>query len=324
MRKVLVTGGAGFIGSHLVRALLEAGNFVRVLDNFSSGHIDNLPQDGEVDKGRLEIFEADIRKNDQVIEAVDGVEIVFHQAAFVSVPQSMQDPQTCYDVNIQGTLNLLEAARRAGVKRVVIASSCAVYGDRGGTELSQLPIPEIAPLAPLSPYAASKQVTEVYAGLFTRVYGLPIVTLRYFNVYGPRQSPHSDYAAVIPLFIRQFLERKPVTVYGDGNQKRDFVYVGDVVRANLLASVNANGSGEAFNICTRRETSLLDLLDELTGLLPGAPEPRFEAPRTGDIYRSQGDPSYASRVLGFDAQVTLTQGLANTIEWMRNHATGQS
>jgi nucleoside-diphosphate-sugar epimerase len=308
MSTSLVTGGAGFIGSHLVRGLLARGDAVRVLDNFSTGRIENLSQ---LD-GSLEIIEADLRDASNVAQAVRGADYVFHHAAFVSVPQSMQEPETCFAVNVRGTLNLLEAACEARVKQVVLASSAAVYG-----ESQALPLKENTPLSVLSPYAASKQVNEVYAGLYTRGFGLPVVALRYFNVYGPRQSPESEYAAAIPIFIRCLLDGRAPTIFGDGEQSRDFIFVGDVVRANMLAAGNPKAAGGVFNICTGDEISILDLVNALSNIIPDAPPPKFGPPRPGDIYRSLGDPGQAADVLEFRPEVGLLDGLTQTVEWMR-------
>jgi UDP-glucose 4-epimerase len=303
----LVTGGAGFIGSHLVADLLTGGQSVRVLDNFSTGRAENLAGF----EGNLEILEGDLREPHTVRRAVQDVSVVYHQAAFVSVPGSMQDPQTCFDVNVGGTAGLLEAARQAGVRRVVLASSAAVYGD-----LHDLPLREDGPTRPSSPYAASKQAGEVYAGMYARL-GLPVVALRYFNVFGPRQSPDSNYAAAVPIFIRRMLAGRPVTIFGDGRQSRDFISVHDVVQANLLAAALPASDEYIFNVCTGQETSLLDLLAVLDGLFPDNPPPEFTAPRPGDIYRSIGAPDRAERLLGFRAGVNLAAGLEETVAWMR-------
>lgn len=306
MKKYLVTGGAGFIGSHLVRALLEQGVFVRVLDNFSTGQRENLFGFD------VEILEGDIRDATKAAEAVQGIDVIFHEAAFVSVPQSMQDPLPCFDINQRGTEILLEAARKTGVGRVVLASSAAVYGDS-----EVIPLDETVPLQPFSPYAVSKRVDELYAEMYTRSFGLDVVALRYFNVYGPRQRPDSMYAAAVPIFARRLLDGKPTTVYGDGGQTRDLVYVGDVVRANLAASEHSAAPGQIFNVCTGDETRVIDLVETLRGLIPGAPAPEFAPARPGDIYRSLGNPSKAAEMLGFQAQTSLADGLQAVVNWMK-------
>ena len=315
MNIALVSGGAGFIGSHLARALIAQGRQVRVFDNFSSGRRANL---ANLD---VEIVAGDIRDGEQIQHVLKNVDVVFHQAAFISVPQSIEDPQGCFDVNIQGTLNLLEACRGTHVKKVVLASSCAVYGDS-----NHLPLSEDEPLSPLSPYAVSKQANEIFARLYTNLYGLPVVALRYFNVYGPRQAPDSPYAAVIPIFIHHLLEGTKPVIYGDGSQRRDFVYVEDVVRANLLAMQVEEAAGKTINICTGHETSLLELVDELEHifsdpppelkpLLAGQhPTPARHTPaRVGDIQRSLGNPGLAAGLLGFQAQTDIHLGLCHTI-----------
>jgi len=307
MSNILVTGGAGFIGSHIVEELLRNGDSVRVLDNFSSGKHENL----KTFQGDLEILEADLRDAGLVKAAMRDIELVFHLAAFVSVSKSMSDPEECFNVNVTGTVTLLEAARQAGVRKVVLSSSTAVYGDT-----DKFPTDEETPLQPLSPYALSKQVNELYARLYTRTFNLPVIALRYFNVYGPRQRPDSDYAAAIPIFVRHLVAGEPIAIYGDGNQSRDFIFVKDVVRANLLAA-KSDIAGEAFNVCTGRETSLLDLLEELSEVSPHQPEVRFEEPRPGDIYRSVGNPQKTSAALGFQAETSLAEGLKQTVEWMK-------
>lgn len=306
MMKYLVTGGAGFIGSHITRTLLERGNQVRILDNFSSGKRENL-------KGLdVDLIEGDLRDTSKVAEAVKGMDIVFHEAAFVSVPESMEKPQECLDVNITGTSILFDAARKAGVKRVVIASSAAVYGDS-----EAYPLSEDSPLRQLSPYATSKRVDEMYAELFTRQFGLEVAALRYFNVYGPRQRPDSMYAAAVPIFIRCMLDNKPITVFGDGGQSRDLVNVRDVVQANLLASEHPAAPGKIFNVCTGVETRLLDLIDILYELFPNAPKHIHAEPRAGDIYRSIGTPKKIMDTLGFKPSISLADGLYEAVEAMR-------
>jgi nucleoside-diphosphate-sugar epimerase len=311
--KVLVTGGAGFIGSHIAEALLRRGDSVRVLDNFSTGKRENVEElIRQFNRTRLKVLEGDVRDASRVGEAVRGVEVIFHSAAFVSVPQSMDEPLECFDVNVNGTSLLFEEARRAGVRRAVVASSAAVYG-----ESDALPLVEETPLQPKSPYALSKRVNEMYTELCTRSFGFEVVALRYFNVYGPRQRPDSMYAAAVPIFARRLLDNKPVTIFGDGGQTRDLINVHDVVRANLIASEHPNAPGKIFNICTGIETRLLDLIEVLYDLFPHAPAPEFIEPRPGDIYRSVGSPQKAKEFIGFEAQVSLAQGLKETVDWMR-------
>ena len=304
--KYLITGGAGFIGSHIVRGLLAQGADVRVLDNFSSGKRENL-------HGlEVEVLEGDLRDASTIAQAVRGVNIIFHEAAFVSVPESMEKPQECFDVNITGTSILFDAARKAGVQRVVIASSAAVYGDS-----TAMPLIEDTPLKQLSPYAVSKRVDEMYAELFTNQFGLEVAALRYFNVYGPRQRPDSMYAAAVPIFIRRMLDNKPITVFGDGGQTRDLINVRDVVQANLLASQHPAAPGQIFNVCTGVETRLLDLLDILYEVFPDAPKHVHAEPRAGDIYRSIGTPKKIMDTLGFDPKISLAEGLREAVEEMR-------
>jgi UDP-glucose 4-epimerase len=303
--RVLVTGGAGFIGSHLAQALVERGDEVRIFDDFSTGTRKNIIEF----KDHAEIIEGDLRDPAKVTEAVKGVETVFHQAAFVSVPESIENPRNCFAINVQGTIELLEAARQAGVGRVVLASSAAVYGTG-----EEMPLTESMATETLSPYALSKNFNEDLALLYTNTLGLKTVALRYFNVYGPRQSPNSAYAAAIPQFIERMNSGKAAKIYGDGKQSRDFVYVGDVVRANLAAADAAKGAGMSFNVCSGAETSLLDLLSVLAGLYPNAPKPEFEPPRLGDVQRSIGDPALAAETLGFRAHISLADGLKQTVQ----------
>jgi UDP-glucose 4-epimerase len=295
-----------------VQTLLEQGESVRVLDNFSTGKRATIEQlRRQFPANRLDVIEGDIRNIARVGEAVRGIEVVFHEAAFISVPQSMKEPQACFDVNIMGTSLLFDAARRAGVRRAVVASSAAVYG-----ESQALPLAEETPSQPLSPYAVSKRVKEMYAELFTGSFGFEVVALRYFNVYGPRQRPDSVYAAAVPIFARRLLDGKPVTVYGDGGQTRDLINVRDVVRANLIAGQHPDAAGKTFNICTGVETRLLDLLEVMYELIPNAPPPEFNEPRPGDIYRSVGNPQKAAEMMGFQAQVSLVDGLKEVIDSM--------
>ncbi|MDK1029753.1 MAG: SDR family NAD(P)-dependent oxidoreductase [Anaerolineae bacterium] len=308
MTNYLVTGGAGFIGSHLVQTLLEEGSSVRVLDNFSSGKRENL---SDLD-GKLEVLEGDIRDRALLQKAVNKVDVIFHQAAFVSVPESIENPAACFEVNVVGTISLFEEALKASVKRVVVASSAAVYGSSDA-----LPLGESAQSQSLSPYAASKRTKEVYSELYTRAFGLEVVALRYFNVYGPRQRPDSMYAAAVPIFIRRLLDGKAVIIFGDGKQTRDLINVKDVVRANLIASKHPEAPGRVFNVCTGEETRLLDLLEVLYDLFPDAQDPIFSDPRPGDIYRSVGDPNYTEQTLSFQPEVSLSKGLKLVVEWMQ-------
>jgi len=313
--KYLVTGGAGFIGSHIVSALLEQGATVRALDNFSTGKRENIEAlTDQFGSQQLEVMEGDVRNASAVGEAVRGIDILFHEAAFVSVAQSMEEPQNCFDINLTGTSLLFDAARKAGVRRGVVASSAAVYG-----ESEAMPLVEETLAQQKSPYAVSKRVNEMYAELFTNEFGFEVVALRYFNVYGPRQRPDSMYAAAVPIFARRLLDGKPITVYGDGGQTRDLINVRDIVRANLIASEHPDVAGKIFNVCTGVETRLLDLLDVLYEMFPNAPKHEFAPPRAGDLYRSVGSPQKAADVMGFQAQVSLADGLKEVVEWMRSN-----
>jgi len=307
MAKVLVTGGAGFIGSNLAASLLERGDSVRILDNFSTGKRENL-----TDLSDAEVLEGDLRDPEMVDAAVQDVDFIFHHAAFISPAQSMAEPQTCYDTNVHGTGMLLEAARKAQVRRVVLASSAAVYGDN-----PSLPLTEEAELMPKSPYAVSKAVNELYAGLYSRALDLEVVALRYFNIYGPRQSHTSQYAAAIPIFIRKILDEEPITIFGDGYQTRDLVFVGDVVRANLAAAEYPGIAGQIFNICTGAGISLQDLIVALETIIDHPVERQYEPPRPGDIYHSLGSPEKAASRMDYHTQTSLAEGLKKTMEVMR-------
>jgi len=309
----LVTGGGGFIGSHLVDALLARGDVVRVLDNFSTGKRENLKHNIE----KIQLLTGDLRDSEVLREAVQGVDYIFHQAAFVSVPQSMEDPDSCFDINVNGTGKLLAAARTAGVKRVVLASSAAVYGENEAVPLSEDEEPD-----PLSPYAASKSINEIYARLFTKHLGLNVVALRYFNVYGPRQNPASDYAAVVPIFIKILEDEGEPVIFGDGLQTRDFVYIADVVQANIQASESVKAPGKVFNICSGQEISLLDLLEKLSTIYNRKILPSFQKARPGDIYRSLGNPNKARDILEFSSATSIIDGLDETAAWMRGSFSG--
>ena len=299
-RRVLVTGGAGFIGSNLVHALLEHGDTVRVLDNFATGNRANL--DGLEDD--VEVIEGELRSYERVHNAVRGVEVVFHQGALPSVPRSVQDPLTTSAVTIEGTLNVLLAARDEDVRRVVFASSSSVYGNSG-----TLPRTETQQPDPISPYAVAKLAAERYCVSFSRVYGLETVALRYFNVFGPRQNPHSQYAAVMPLFFSAIQDGRPVPIHGDGSQSSDFTYVANVVEANILAAAASDAAGTVLNVATGRQTSVNELADAIGATL-GKPVERDHLPvRTGDVRDSWADISEVQRVLGYTPSVGLEQGL---------------
>jgi UDP-glucose 4-epimerase len=309
MGKCLVTGGAGFIGSHIVEGLLERGDEVRVLDNFSTGKEENLKDF----QGEIDLIKGDLREPADLKKAIKDIDYIFHQAAFVSVPLSLEDPDLCFVVNVNGTIKLLSAAKESGVKRVVLASSAAVYGDN-----TAVPLTESAQLNPLSPYAASKRVGEIYTKIYSNLLNLDVVALRYFNVYGPRQNPESDYAAVIPIFIKKILAGENPTIYGDGGQSRDFVYIDDIVRANLLAAESIQAAGRVVNICSGVEVNLLQLVESLSIISSREVQPNFEMERPGDIYRSSGDPALAEEVLEFKSQMDLETGLRKTVSWMES------
>jgi len=302
----LVTGGVGFIGSHLVDRLLQAGHRVRVLDNFTTGFRHNL----EGVAADVEIIEGDVRDLGLLRSAARGVDTVFHEAALPSVPRSFTDPIATHENNATGTLNVLVAARDAGARRVVCASSSSVYGD-APVERKR----EDLPTAPRSPYAVSKLAAEQYCRAFFIGYGLEAVALRYFNVFGPRQDPNSPYSAVIPRFITAMLNGQSPTIYGDGLQSRDFTYVQNVVDANLLAATSPGVGGEVFNIARGENYGLLDLVDALKAILGVDLAPTFEKPRAGDVRHSRADVSKAREMFGFEPRVGFEEGLRLTAEW---------
>ena len=307
-RLYLVTGGAGFIGSHIAERLLRDGHSVRVLDNFVAGKEENLEQIG----GEVDLVRGDIRDRQVLADAMKGVYVVFHEAALGSVPRSVADPLTTHDVNITGTLNVLLAAREAGVRRVVYASSSSVYG-----ETKELPkVEEIKP-QPLSPYALSKLAGEHYIKVFDHVYGFEAVSLRYFNIFGPRQDPESQYAAVIPRFVTALQTGKQPVIYGDGMQSRDFTYVENVVEANLLASEADNVAGGVFNIACGGRFTLLELLSKLKEIIGSDIEPIHEPARAGDVRDSQAGIRAASEALGYSVKVDFDEGLRRTVEWFQ-------
>jgi UDP-glucose 4-epimerase len=303
----LVTGGAGFIGSHLVEELVRRGRRVRVLDNLSTGRLQHL----DTVLGQIDFVEGDILDEDAVRDAMRGVRRVFHQAALRSVPRSVDDPASTNRVNVEGTLNVLTAARAAGVERVVYASSSSAYGAN-----ATLPLREDLPPRPISPYAVSKLAGEQYGQVFARVYGLPTVGLRYFNVFGPRQSPESQYAAVIPKFIAAALRGESLEVHGDGLQSRDFTHVRNVVAANCLAAERAEAVGEVFNVACGRQYSLMDIIEIIGRELPaGTPPVRSHhvPARAGDVRHTLADLTKAARGLGYRVVIGFEAGLRDTI-----------
>ena len=308
MAVYLVTGGAGFIGSHIVRRLVAQGERVRVIDNFLTGSLGNL--EGVLDS--VELVEGDIRDVSLVRGAMRGVRYCLHQAALPSVPRSVEDPLTSHDINVNGTLNILLAAKDAGVERFVYASSSSVYGN-----LPVLPKREDMPTRPLSPYAIQKLAGELYAGAFSSLYGLPTVSLRYFNVFGPRQDPQSPYAAVIPLFIAAMNDSLPATVHGDGEQSRDFCFIDNVVSANLLSCTApvGNVAGKVFNIACGKRYSINDLVQTLNEALGKQIEAIHIASRNGDVRDSLADISLARRDLGYEPNVEFAEGIKQTVEW---------
>ncbi len=303
VNKVLITGGAGFIGSHTADLLMQQGIRVRILDNLSSGRRHNLPEKHPL----MEFIKGDITDNGAVRNAMEGVSHCLHLAAQVSVVASLEDPEFSAKQNIVGFVNVLDAARMCGVKRLVYASSAAIYG-----EPRKLPLDEDAPVIQLSPYGLEKQVNEYYSDLYNRLYGFSSLGMRYFNVFGPRQDPASPYAGVIALFVDRIKAKQAVSVYGDGKQTRDFIYVGDVARANA-AALGMNYQG-ACNVATGRSTSLLDLVEVLSDLTGNRTDVSFAAPRTGDIVHSLADPSRMNRELGLKAETCLNDGLAMLLE----------
>jgi nucleoside-diphosphate-sugar epimerase len=307
MAKVLVTGGAGFIGSSLARALLERGDDVRILDNFSTGDRANL------DGLDVEIVEGELRSYERVHNAVRTTEVVYHLGALGSVPRSVQDPLTSSAVNVEGTLNVLLAARDEGVRRVVFSSSTSVYGST-----RQLPTREDSPPDPISPYGVAKLAAERYCISFSRVYeSFESVVLRYFNVFGPRQSPFSQYAAVVPRFVTAIDAGRPVEIHGDGEQARDFTYVGNVVDATVRAGDAAGASGEIFNVAAGSPASV-NLIADTIGEILGKPVERRHLPsRAGDIRNSWADLSKSERVLGYVPRVELAEGLRATVDFLR-------
>ena len=308
MRTCLVTGGAGFIGSHITEALVHRGDRVRVLDNLSTGNRQNL----QSFEREIEFLEGDVADLATVSRAVSGVNCVFHQAALPSVPRSVETPLDTHRTCVTGTLTLLHAAQQAGVQRVVYAASSSAYGNLSVTAKRESNLPE-----PLSPYAAAKLSGELYCRAFFHTFQLETVAIRYFNVFGPRQDPDSPYSAVIPLFIKALLQEKQPTIHGDGLQTRDFTFVANVVHGNLLAADATQAVGKTINVGNGHSTSLNELLTALNGLLGTDVEPKYIAPRPGDVRHSLADISLARELLGYEPQVDFESGLRQTLDYYR-------
>jgi nucleoside-diphosphate-sugar epimerase len=308
--KYLVTGGAGFIGSNIVRELLRQGQEVRVLDNFATGKRENiLPL---IKDPKLKLIEGDQRSFHVVRAAVKGVDYILHQGALPSVPRSINDPITSNDVNILGTLNILEAAKEFSVKRIVCASSSSIYGNS-----ESLPKVETMPVNPMSPYALTKYAQERYCQIFYQLYGVETVSLRYFNVFGPNQDPTSQYSAVIPKFIKLIQQDREPIIYGDGTQSRDFTYVENNVWANIQACTAEKAPGEVINIACGKRYTLLDLVDLINEILGKNIEPRFEPERPGDVKHSLADIHKANELLGYEVRVSFREGLEKTIDFFQ-------
>lgn len=308
MARFVVTGGAGFIGSHLVRALIARGNAVAVVDDFSTGKRENLAGVEPL----IELFDGSILDRELLARATQGADFVLHQAAIPSVPRSVADPWTTNRANVEGTLNVFVAAKAAGVKRVVFASSSSIYGNA-----EVMPVVETLPRAPISPYGVTKATDELYGEVYSGTFGMDVVALRYFNVFGPRQDPGSAYAAVLPIFLEKMLRGERPPVHGHGHQARDFTYVENVVQANLRACQVEGRLNGAFNIACGASTSILDLVAALNKLLGTQLEPEHQPARTGDIPRSWADITKAQRAFGYNPVVTLMEGLEKTIAWFK-------
>ena len=310
MPKYLVTGGAGFIGSNLVRFLLAQGQQVVVVDNYATGKRENLAEVA----GRIEMIEGDVRHRPTMDRAIAGVKAIFHEAALGSVPRSVEDPALSHDVNVNGTVNVLEAARAAGIKRVVFAASSSAYGDQAESPKHERMVP-----SPISPYAAGKLACEAYLQAYAAVYGMETLCLRYFNVFGPYQDPHGAYAAVIPAFASTIIKGERPVIFGDGEQSRDFCYIDNVVRANWLAA-NARPEvckGQALNIACNCRTTLNEIISVLGQLLKADIKPVYQPTRAGDVKHSQADISLARKTIGYEPMVYFAEGLAKAIDWYK-------
>jgi nucleoside-diphosphate-sugar epimerase len=313
MAKVLVTGGAGFIGSHIGAALAAQGDEVQILDDFSTGHESNVEA-----VGKARVFRGSVTDLELVRQAVEGCDYVYHQAALASVPRSVEDPITSTRVNVMGSLNVLVAARDAGVKRFIYAASSSAYGDS-----EVLPKVETMREAPKSPYAVAKLSSEQFVSVFATVYGMQTLCIRYFNVFGPRQDPNSPYAAVIPLFVDALLEGRAPVIHGDGEQSRDFTFVENVVHANLLALRAPRLGGETVNVALGDRVTLNELYRQLAGLVGSDIAPEYGPERVGDVKHSQADITRARQLLGYEAQVPFEEGLKRTVEWYTRNQTSE-
>jgi UDP-glucose 4-epimerase len=311
MRTILVTGGAGFIGSHITSALVARGDKVRVLDNLSTGYVANMS--GFIDK--IEFIQGDLLDGPTVAKAVEGVDCIFHEAALASVPRSVADPLATHAHCVTGTVTLLNAARLAKVRRVVFAASSSAYGDQPFSSKREIDLP-----APLSPYAAAKLACEYYLKAFTSTFGIETVAIRYFNVFGPRQDPNSEYSAVIPRFITAMLAGRQPVIYGDGGQSRDFTFVANVVKANLLAADAPGVAGQMFNAANGRSTDLLTLIAELNEFLGLDIKPIHEPARVGDVRESLADITLARKFLNYEPEVDFKEGLRRSIDYYRSIA----
>jgi UDP-glucose 4-epimerase len=305
-RKFLVTGGAGFIGSHIATALVERGDEVAVLDNLSTGRRENLAHLGD----RVTLYEGCLLDRAKLEQALQGVEVVYHQAALASVPRSVAKPLDTNAACVTGTLNVLDAARQAGVRRVVYAGSSSAYGDQPNMSKRETDLP-----SPLSPYAAAKLAGESYCKAFTATYGLETVVIRYFNVFGPRQDPNSEYSAVIPIFVTLMVKGERPTIYGDGKQSRDFTYIDNVVQGNLAAADAADAVGRSINVACGQQATLLQLVAAINAVLNTRIEPRFAEARAGDVRESLADVTLARSVLDYEPQVDFDEGLRRSIEY---------
>jgi UDP-glucose 4-epimerase len=312
MANCLVTGGAGFIGSHLVRALLDEGHVVRVFDNFSTGRPENLTEVAN----RIDLFEGDLRYPEEILRACKDVQFILHQAAIPSVPRSIESPAESHDVNVTGTFNLLQSAAQQKCQRLIYASSSSAYGDR-----EESPKREEMDPRPMSPYAVQKLAGEHYCRAFFECWGLETISLRYFNVFGPRQDPESQYAAAIPAFMTAILADQPPTVYGDGEQTRDFTYIDNVVWGNLLATRIPKTTGQVVNLACGDQISVNQVVAHINELLGKRIEPTYTDPRPGDVRHSTADIRLARQLLGFEPQVSFKEGLGRTIEYYQSLST---